>query len=123
LADTICLTLQLNLPFIRAAKHMASVFRQLGYSREKVSVVVNRYETVDTITLADVERATLLKIGRTIPNSHATVSASVNQGIPVLAMAPRDPVACALQAWANELAPAAAEPTSRWWHGLMKFSS
>jgi pilus assembly protein CpaE len=123
LADTICLTLQLNLPFIRAAKHMASVFRQLGYSREKVSVVVNRYETVDTITLADVEKATLLKISRTIPNSHATVSASVNQGIPVLEMAPRDPVARALQAWAKELAPPAAETSRRWWHGLMNSSS
>ena len=123
LADTICLTLQLNLPFIRAAKHVASVFRQLGYSREKVSVVVNRYETVDTITLADVEKATLLKISRTIPNSHATVSASVNQGIPVLELAPRDPVARALQAWAKELAPPAAETSRRWWHGLMNSSS
>ena len=122
-ADTIYLTLQLNLPFIRAAKHMTSVFRQLGYSREKVSLVVNRYEKVDSITLADVEKATSLKIGRTIPNSHATVIASVNQGVPVLDLAPRDPVARALQAWARELAPTPMEHKERWWQQLMKVSS
>lgn len=123
LADTICLTLQLNLPFIRAAKHMVAVFRELGYSQEKMIVIVNRYDKGDTITLADVEKATLLKIGRTIPNSHNAVSASVNQGVPLLDMAPRDPVASALRAWAQELAPATVPRTKGWWHGLMRFSS
>ena len=92
LADTICLTLQLNLPFVRAAKRMTAAFRVLGYPDDKVSVIVNRYEKGDTINLSDVEKATLLKIGRTIPNSHFAVSASVNQGVPLLEMDPRDPV-------------------------------
>ena len=123
LADTICLALQLNLPFIRAAKHMASVFRQLGYSREKVKVVVNRYENVGTITLANVEKATLLKVDRTIPNSHDSVTASINEGVPLLEMAPRDPVGQALRAWAQELAPVETEAGTHWWHGLMRSSS
>lgn len=123
LADTIGLILQLNLPFVRAAKHMTTVFRELGYPQDKLSVIVNRYEKGDTITLVDVEKATLLKIGRTIPNSHMAVTASVNQGIPVLEMAPRDPVAHALHAWAQELAPSTAHGNKGWWRGLMKFSS
>lgn len=123
LADTICLTLQLNLPFIRAAKHMATVFQGLGYSRDKLSVIVNRYEKGGTINLADVEKATMLKIGRTIPNSHAAVTASVNQGVPLLELAPRDPVARALHDWAQELAPSTVQRNKGWFHGLMKFSS
>lgn len=123
LADTICLTLQLNLPFIRAAKHMTTVFRGLGYSRDKLSVIVNRYEKGDTINLADVEKATLLKIGRTIPNSHISVNASVNQGIPLLELAPRDPVARALHDWAQELAPVPVQRNKGWLDGLKKFSS
>lgn len=123
LADTIYLTLQLNLPFVRAAKDMAAVFRQLGYSGEKLSVIVNRYEKGDTISLGDVETATLLKIGRTIPNSHIAASASVNQGIPILQMAPRDPVTRALLAWAQELAPGEAEQNKGWWQQLMSPSS
>ncbi len=123
LADTVCLILQLNLPFLRAAKHMAAVFRQLGYPREKVSVVVNRFEKIGTINLSNVEKATLLKIGRTIPNSHIAVTASVNEGVPLIDMAPRDPVARALQAWVQELAPGSDETRVSWWQRLMSPSS
>ncbi len=123
LADTICLALQLNLPFIRAATHMAAVFRELGYARDKLSVIVNRYEKGGSITLADVEKATQLKIGRTLPNSHLAVTASVNQGVPLLEMAPRDPVARALRAWAQELAPPPVQGNRGWWHGLVKSSA
>jgi pilus assembly protein CpaE len=123
LADTICLTLQLNLPFIRAAKHMAAVFKGLGYARGKLSVIVNRYEGGDTIKLENVEKATMLKVGRTIPNSHIAVTASVNEGVPLLEMAPRDPVARALHDWAQELAPAPVEKSKGWLQGLMKFSA
>ena len=123
MADTICLTLQLNLPFIRAAKHMASVFRQLGYAREKLNVIVNRFEKDGVINLVDVERATLLKVGRTIPNSHTAVTASVNEGIPLLELAPRDPVAHALQAWAQDLAPTAVGVNANWWQRLTNSST
>ena len=120
LADTICLILQLNLPFVRAAKHMATVFRQMAYPREKLCVVVNRNEDVGTINLASVEKTTQLKVGRTIPNSHSAVSASVNEGVPLLEMAPRDPVARALLAWAQELAPGTTPARTRWWQRWMK---
>lgn len=120
LADTIYLTLQLSLPFVNAAKRMVAVFRVLGYLSDKLSIIVNRYEKGGDIDLPDVEKATMLKIGRTIPNSHLAVNASVNQGIPLLEMAPRDPVARALHEWAQELAPIAVPPSKGWLHGLMK---
>lgn len=123
LADTIGLVLQLNLPFIRAAKHMAVVFRDLGYRREKLSVIVNRYEKRGDISLADMEDATKLQIGRTLPNSHFAITASVNQGIPLIDLAPRDPVARALRAWAQELAPAAVQGAKGWWRELMTSSA
>ena len=102
---------------------MAAVFRQLGYAREKVSVIVNRFEKIGTINLTNVEKATLLKIGRTIPNSHVAVTASVNEGVPLIDMAPRDPVARALQAWVQELAPGSPEPRVGWWQRLLNSSS
>ncbi|NMM20012.1 MAG: MinD/ParA family protein [Rhodoferax sp.] len=122
LADTIYLTLQLSLPFVHAAKRMVAVFRVLGYLSDKLRIVVNRYEKGGDIDLADVEKATMLKIGRTIPNSHISVSASVNQGVPLLEMAPRDPVARALHDWAQELAPVPVQPNKGWLHGLMASS-
>lgn len=123
LADTVFLTLQLNLPFIRAAKRMVSVFRVLGYTGEKLRVVVNRYEKDGTISLTDVEKATMLKIGRNIPNNHRTVSSSINQGIPVIQLASRDPVARALRDWAQEIAPGTEQHSEGWFQDLMKFVS
>lgn len=123
MADTIYLTLQLNLPFVRAAKLMVAVFRALGYSNSKLNVVVNRYEKSGDISLADVEKATALKVGRTIPNSHLVVNASVNQGVPMLELAPRDPVTRALQDWAQELAPVKAPSHKGWLQGLLNRSS
>lgn len=123
MADTIYLTLQLNLPFVRAAKLIVSVFRALGYSNEKLKIMVNRYEKKGDISLADVERTTLLKVQRTIPNSHLMVSASVNQGVPMLELAPRDAVTRALQDWAQELAPVTVQPGKGWLQGLLKSSS
>ena len=123
MADSIYLTVQLNLPFIRAAKLMVAVFKTLGYSNSKLNVIVNRFEKSGDIKLGDVEKATSLKVLRTIPNSHTAVDDSVNQGVPLLQLSPRDPVTRALQEWAHELAPTPRPRNKGWLQGLMKFSS
>ena len=119
LADMICLTLQLDLASLRAAKRMAAVFRALGYATDKLCVLVNRFEKRGDISLADVENATLLKVGRTIPNSHSACRASVNQGVPLLELDADNPVTHALNDWVQELAPApAAQAPGNWLHNL-----
>lgn len=115
IADTIYLALQLNLPFVRAAKRMVNVFRDLGYPSEKIHIVVNREEKGGDIGLHDVEKTCNLKVTMTLPNSHAAVSASINQGRALLALMPKDPVARVLQAWAEQLAPGIQQKTSSSW--------
>lgn len=120
-AQTVYLTLQLSLPFVRAAKRMVDIFRELGYSNDKIRVVVNRYEKGGSVGLSDVEKATLIKVDHTIANSHEAVTASINQGVPLLELAPRDPVSHELQRWAQSLTPAteADKPKAAgWWRGL-----
>ena len=119
LSDTIYLTLQLNLPFLRAAKRMASVFRGLGYPKEKLNVVINRFEKRGEISLSDVEKSTLLRVTRTIPNSHDACTASVNQGVPMLELLPQDSVSRALRDWAQELAPLPPQRSSNWLRDLL----
>jgi pilus assembly protein CpaE len=125
LADSIYLTLQLNLPFIRAAKLMVTVFRTLGYPTTKLNLIVNRYEKSGDVGLSDVENATGLKVHRTIPNSHKAVNSSINQGVPMIDLMPSDPVATALSSWAALLAPTAAvaPPTRSWFQGLLRTAS
>jgi pilus assembly protein CpaE len=123
MADSINLVLQLNLPFVRAAKRMVSVFRDLGYANDKLNLVVNRNELGGDISLADVERSCVLKVTQTIPNSHKPVSASINQGRPLMELTPRDPVALTLTAWAEKLDPTPQKKKGGWFSGWMGKSS
>ena len=124
LSDSIYLTLQLNLPFIRAAKLMVAVFRTLGYPNEKIRLIVNRYEKSGDVGLPDVENATGLKVHRTIPNSHKAVNSSINQGVPMIDLMPGDPVALALTNWAELLAPTKIPRAARsWLQGFRRMTS
>jgi pilus assembly protein CpaE len=110
------------LPDIRAAKRMVRVFRDLGYDNDKINIMVNRYIKGGDITLHDVEKATMLKVSRVFPNSYVPVTASINQGIPLLELKPQDEVALALNSWAHELVPGsepAKPPTQNWFQNLM----
>lgn len=122
LADEIYLTMQLNLPFIRSAKLMVAVFRALGYPLSKLNLIVNRYEKASEVNLLDVEKATTIKVKRIVPNSHKAVNSAINQGVPLLKIAPRDMVSLALLEWAQELAPTAVTPKQSWLQALLTFT-
>lgn len=91
-ASEVCLVMQMTLPFIRDAKKLLSDFRALGYGPDKVHLIVNRYEAEPDITLKDVQHALGMQVYRTVPNSYRNVAASVNQGVPIVKLAPRDAV-------------------------------
>lgn len=95
-SETIFLVIQLTLPFIRDCKRLIHALTSLGYSRDKLSLVVNRYEKGGDISIQDAERVLGQKIARIVPNSYRAVAASVNQGVPLLKLAPRDSVGKAL---------------------------
>jgi pilus assembly protein CpaE len=102
-ADMIFMTMQETLPFIRDAKRLLHALQGLGYSKDKIHLIVNRYEKGGEIQLEDVERTLGMKVYKTVPNSYSAVSASVNQGVPIMKIAPRDPVTKSLQAIAANL--------------------
>lgn len=92
LANEICVVMQMTLPFIRDAKKLLSDFRALGYGPEKIHLIINRYEAEPDITLKDIQQALGMQVYRTVPNSYRHVAASVNQGVPIVKLAPRDSV-------------------------------
>lgn len=103
-ADMIFPVLQITLPFIRDGKRLLDVFRTLDYPKDKVHLVVNRYEKGGDIGLGDLERSLSAKVLRTIPNHYEAAAASVNQGIPIAKLARSSPITKALNEWSEQLA-------------------
>jgi pilus assembly protein CpaE len=114
LADVIFPVLQQTLPFIRDAKRLIYTLESLGYSRQKIHLILNRYESGGDIRLDDVERALEMKVFATLPNSFEAVSASVNQGVPILKLSSHDGVSKSLRRLAHELVHGPADKSGGW---------
>lgn len=105
LADHVYPVLQLTLPFLRDAKRLCDVFRSLDYGVGKVRPVINRVErSPGDLTEADAEKLLPYKIFMTLPNHYKSVTASVNQGVPILKLDAASPVARALRELAEKIA-------------------
>lgn len=102
-ADMIFPVLQETLPFIRDAKRMISTLQSLDYGLDKIHLILNRYEKGGDVQLGDVERTLNMKVMTTFPNSYAAVSASVNQGVPIVKMDRNDPVSKILLKFGHDL--------------------
>ncbi len=118
-ADLIFTVIQQTLPFIRDANHELHSLQSLGYAKDKVRLIVNRCEEVGDIRLEDVERTLGVKVFKTIPNSYLAVSASVNQGVPMMQISAHDPVTKALQAIAQELVGEESVKRNGWLRNLL----
>lgn len=120
-ADSVLLVAQALLPCVHNGKRLLQVLRELGYGSQKLQLVVNRVEKGSDLSPAELRRALQFDQAREIPNSYANVATAINHGLPLLAHAPKDPVARALAAWAQALVPAAApaaRPRIGWMRGL-----
>lgn len=105
LADHVYPVLQLTLPFLRDAKRLFDVYRSLDYGTEKICPILNRVErSPGDLTEADADKLLAYKIFTTVPNHYKSVTASVNQGIPIQRLDKTSPVARSLQLLADEIA-------------------
>lgn len=117
--DMIFPVLQETLPFIRDAKRLLCTLNSLGYQKDRIRLVVNRYEKGGDILIGDVESTLGLKVFATVPNSFKAVSASVNQGVPIYRIAVNDPVSKALHKLAHMLADSSALKNAGWLSNLL----
>lgn len=116
-AETIYLVVQLTLPFVHDAKRLKKMLRSLGYSRDKLRLVINRYERGTDVTSGDVERALGMRADLRVPNEFAPVAFSINHAVPVFEHQPKCAVSRAVLELADRYAPAAA-PTKGLLSGL-----
>jgi pilus assembly protein CpaE len=113
LADNIYPVMQLTLPFLRDAKRLFDVYRSLGYGSDKVRSILNRIErSPGELTEENAEKLLTYKIFATIPNHYKSVTASVNQGMPIQELDSASPVSRSLKDLANRITGAPQPRTS-----------
>jgi pilus assembly protein CpaE len=103
LSDKIYLIMQLVLPYVRDAKNLLNVFKSLGYSTNKVQVIVNRYDKSSKLKLTDLSSVMNINSAITVPNEYSVVTDSVNQGVSVYTLNKTNPVTKSLISLAENI--------------------
>ena len=88
-ASMVVLITTLSLPSIRRAKQFLQMMRGAGFDPEKVTIVVNRYQSSDAELLQHAEGLFGQKVGWLVPNDYPMASSSLNKGVPLTLHAPR----------------------------------
>ena len=82
-SDLVLLVSVANLPALRNTQRCLELFEKLGYDKEKVKIIINRYMENDEIKEADVEKVLSKKIYWKIPNNYFAIMTAINKGLPV----------------------------------------
>ncbi|CDE99996.1 response regulator receiver protein [Clostridium sp. CAG:813] len=82
-SDLVLLVSVANLPALRNTQRCLELFKKLGYDKEKVKIIINRYMENDEIKETDIEKVLSKKIYWKIPNNYFAIMTAINKGIPV----------------------------------------
>lgn len=89
LADVVLVVSLMDVPSIYCTKRVLEVFRKMGFTDEKVKVVVNRYDKRDGVPLEKVQEVFGTKIETVLSEDHRAVLASINMGNPLIVSQPK----------------------------------
>jgi pilus assembly protein CpaE len=93
LSDSIMLISSLELPTVRNTVCFAGILTRLQIDRDKIHVVLNRYQKKSRLSIEDVEAMVDRKVFWSIPNDYEPMSAGIDRGVPAVQNAPRSKVA------------------------------
>ncbi len=83
-ADDLILLLTLDIPAIRSAKRALDIFTRLGYDRNRIKVVINRYTKTPEFDLKQVGKVLETEVFATITNDYQAAISSINVGEPLV---------------------------------------
>lgn len=119
-SDAVYCVLQQGLSHMRGAQRLMRTLDGLGCGRDKVKLVVNRHHRNGLLDPQRMAATLRHEVAGVIPDSTTAVDDSINQGISLLKLAPRDAVSRALYAMADQLCPAERTATDGWLKSLIR---
>ncbi len=83
-ADNVLLVMQQGLADVRDATRLAEIMQgELGVSREKLNLIINRYNSRGALDNGDIEEAVRIDKSYNIPSDFVRVARSMNTGVPL----------------------------------------
>ena len=116
-SDLILVVVGMDLPRLRDGKLYLKNLLAANYPKEKIRVIVNRTTNSKEISATEVETILEFPVTAQIPSDDALVGSSVNLGQTFVSSSPNKPVAKALLALAEAMAPGASlekKRTGKW---------
>lgn len=104
-SDKIVLVLTLDLPAVRSAKRALHIFDRVGYPRNKIVVVVNRWSKQVDLDIKQVEEFLGEPVLSSLPSDYQTVVKSINLGTPLVESHPSSKIALEIKRVARMVAP------------------
>lgn len=89
LADTILLLTLVDVPSVYCTKRVLEVFHKMGFSSDKVRIVVNCYDRRDGVSLNKVQEVFGTDIAMVLAEDYQSVLASMNMGNPLMMSQPK----------------------------------
>jgi len=89
-ADEILLVTLLNIPSLRNTKRYLEILGRLDYPRDRVRILVNRHSrgAEESLSIKEAAKALGQPIFYSIPNDYKTAISAINQGSPLMDLAP-----------------------------------
>lgn len=82
-SSTIFLISNTDLPSLRNAQRCLSIFERMGYKKDKIQLLINRYQKSLEIRAKDIEETLNFPVYWFFPNDWPTIINSVNSGVPL----------------------------------------
>jgi pilus assembly protein CpaE len=105
-ATTVCLVLRQDIRSVNLGLKLANVLRNdLDVPTNRLSIIINRSDSKQPVTMEDISKAISLPIIAHIPNDPGLVKKSSNLGIPVIMQAPKSRISRAFIDLARYMTP------------------
>jgi pilus assembly protein CpaE len=75
---------QLTVPALRSTQRTLALCRRLGYTDQKLCVVVNRFQSGEVLSVRDATDLLKIDVFWKLPNDYKLTAAAVNRGVPVV---------------------------------------
>lgn len=103
-ADEVLVVTTPEVPSLKNVKFLLEYIRRHNFTTGRISIVLNRFPSVDGISLEDVQQHLRHPVSANIPSAGQLVTYSVNRGIPVVVSHPQSWVAQSFRRLAANIA-------------------